>query len=258
MVDDFGTTALRWWASRVQARSTGTRARGRPDPEHLELPHDPAAGVAAHPLGTRLAGAPEVLTRLATVQPGTVAVVLSAGQPGVVRHPGELLVPPLLTRSPGRVRALAVSTAPVHVDVTVPDLVTLDRFTVESFRLRLELQLDGSDGYAAVAALAARHGAQLDRVLLAEVERESLAAVRAAVSMNRQADLERLTLLRVLADRWLPAVLAAGTLIRRDLRLIEHGRGLAEEEPTVVLPSAGGPGVPDPGTDEAAPLARVM
>jgi hypothetical protein len=258
VVSSFGATALRWWASFAQARSVGTRAVGpRPHGEHLELPHDPAAGDDVHPRGPRLAGAPEVLTRLATVKPDTVAVVLVAGRPAAVRRPGELLVPPLLTRTPGTVRALALSTAPVHLDLTVTDLVTLDGYTVEAVRLRLELRLDDRDHYAAVAALAAEEGARLEAALLQQVADEGAAGVQGAVTMNRHADLQRLTLRRVLAERWLPVSFADGVLVRRDFWLIETGRRGEDDEPTVSLPAAGGSGPPAPATEEAAPMAAA-
>jgi hypothetical protein len=257
VADDLGLTVLRWWAARVQARSAGTRAAGRLDRAHLALPHDPAAGEAVHSRGSRLAGAPEPLTRLATVQPDTVAVLLVSGRPPVVRWPGELLVPPLLTRSPSRIRALALSTAPAHVDVTVPGLVTLDGYTVEVVRLRLEVQLDDGDRYAAVARLAAQHGAGLDGALLEQLRREVLPGVQGAVTMNRRADLQRLTLRRVLAEQWLPPALAGGTLVLRDVTVLEAGQASPEDEPTLVLPAAGGPGPADPATEEAAPMAAA-
>jgi hypothetical protein len=158
------------------------------------------------------------------VRPGTVAVLLSPGRPALVRWPGELLVPPLLTRDPRRLQALALSTAPVHVDLTIPGLITLDGYTVEVVRLRLQLQLDDGDRYAGVAALAARHGGALDAALLEQVRREVLAAVQGAVTMNRRADLQRLTLRRVLAERWLPPSLAGGTLMLRDVTVLEAGQ----------------------------------
>jgi hypothetical protein len=257
VADDVGPTVLRWWAARVQARSAGTRAAGRLDPAHLALPHDPAAGEAVHTRGSRLAGAPEPLTRLATVQPDTVAVLLVSGRPPVVRWPGELLVPPLLTRNPWQIRALALSTAPVHVDVTVPDLVTLDGYTVEVVRLRLELQLDHGDRYAAMARLAAQHGAGLDAALLEQLHREVLAGVQGAVTMNRRGDLQRLTLRRVLAEQWLPPTLVGGTLVLRDVTVLEAGQATPEDEATLVLPAAGGPGPADPATEEAAPMAAA-
>jgi hypothetical protein len=221
------------------------------------LTHDPAAGEAAHPRGCRLAGPPEPLTRLGTVQPDTVAVLLVSGRGAVVRWPGELLVPPLLTRDPMRVRAVALSTAPVQVDVTVPGLVTLDGYTVEVVRLRLELQLDDGDRYAAMARLAAQHGAGLDAALLEQVRREVLAGVQGAVTMNRRADLQRLTLRRVLAEQWLPPTFVGGTLVSRDVTVLEAGPASPEDEPTLVLPAAGGPGPADPATEDAAPMAAV-
>ena len=258
MANDVGTTALRWWASLAQARSVGTRAAGRRlDREHLALPHDPAARPSVHPQGARLAGAPEAVTRLATVQPGTVAVLLAAGRPPVVRWPGELLVPPLLTRNPGRLRALALSTAPVHLDLTIPRLVTLDGYMMEVVRLRLELQLDDGDRYAAVAVLAAQHDAGLEAALLEQVRREGAAGVHGAVTMNRRADLQRLTLRHVLSERWLPPSFAGGTLVRRDVQVLEAGQAGHDEEPTPARPAAGGPGPADPATEEAAPMAAA-
>jgi hypothetical protein len=258
VVDGFGGTIVRWWAARAQARSVGTRARGRrPDGAHLTLPHDPAAGVPVPPQGFRLAGVPEPVTRLATVRPDTVAVLLATGRPPVVRWPGELLVPPLLTRDPARLRALVLTTAPVHVDFTVAGLITLDGYTVEVIRLRLRLQLDGGDRYAGVAALAGRHGAGLDATLLEQVRHEVLAGVQGAVTMNRRANLQRLTLRRVLTGRWLPPTLAAGSLVLHDVTVLEAGQIGHEEEPAPALAAAGGPGPATPATEEAAPMAAT-
>ena len=75
--------------------------------------------------------------------------------------------------------------------------------------------------------------------------------------MNRRADLQRLTLRRVLDERWLPSSFAGGTLLRRGLEVTEAGAPSPDDEPTVVLPAAGGSGPPDPGTEDAAPMATA-
>lgn len=256
MAEGFGTAALRRWAAFAQTRATGSRSRSRPDAHHLPLPHDPAAGVPDHPLGGRLAGAPEAVTRLATVRPGTVAVLLPVRGPVQVRHPGDLVVPPLLHRGSAPLRALALSTDPVHVDLETRGLVTLDGFTVEVVRLRLELQLDAGDGYRAVAELAAVHGAALDAVLLEQVRRETAAGLQGAVTMNRRADLQRLTLRRVLTERWLAPTLAGGTLRRRDVQVLEAGHASPEDELTVQLPDLTGVGL-DEATGDIAPMASA-
>jgi hypothetical protein len=206
----------------------------------------PPAG-RADPNEARLVGDPEEVRRLLVVRPLTVAVLVTAGGVPQLLHPGELLLPPLLAPGVPRVVARALSTAPVELDVTVTDLVTFDGHPVDRVVLRLTMQLDDLDGYAALLELVGNHPDDLEPQLLAAVHREVTTAVRGAVRMNRLADLQRLTLATVLQARWLPSRFGAGTLRCRHLR-VQRVRWPGEDEATVPVPvPAGGPPLPAPG-----------
>jgi hypothetical protein len=242
-----GETALAWWASLAQARASRARSDGR-----AGKARDPAVGGTPHPLGTRLAGPAEPLTLLTSVRPGTLAVVLRAGRLPEVRQPGAILVPPLVTRTPEAVQVLPISTAPVHLDVTVTDLISLDGHPVDPVRLRLRLQLDASDP-AALVALVTTHGAGLEPALLGQVQREAVTAVRGAVAVNRRADLKRLGLQRVLQDRWLPRSFAGGALLCRGSSVLPVPSGDRRQDgrPPVVPADAAAA----EATADAAPMA---
>lgn len=235
MVGTLESWVRRLVLARAVAAATGRDARAT------------GAPVAAHSDGHRLVGEPEPLSRILVVRPDTVALVTGAGGQLELRLPGALLVPPLLTPGGPSVRARALSTAPVDLDVTVGDLVTFDGHAVERAVVRLALQLDDGDGYAALLELVAEHPDDLEEQLLGAVHREMTAAVRGAVRMNRLADLQRLTLAAVLEGRWLPARFGAGALRCLELR-VQRVRWPGEDEPTVPVPvPAGGvPPLPDP------------
>ncbi len=202
---------------------------------------------------TRLVGEPEVVTRLLVVRPDTVAVVVAAGAEPQLRHPGDLLVPPLLAPGAPAVVARAISTAPLDVDVTVTNLVTFDGHPVERAVLRLTLQLDDSDGNTALLELVGTHPDDLEEQVLEAVHREVTAAVRGAVRMNRLADLQRLTLAVVLQDRWLPTRFGSGTLRCQRLR-VQRVRWTGEDEATVPLPvPAGAAPLPAPPVPASPP-----
>ncbi len=228
MDDDRGNALLRWWAKRAQAHAA--REPGRE-------PGTPSATGASPadlpPLGQRLVGDLVTLTRLATVAPGTVAVLLLPGGRAVVRRPGELLVPRLLARAgTPAVQALPVTTDPVHLDVPLAGLVSFDGYPVDALTLRLELQLDPAEEFRDLAALVAEHGAAVEAVLLDPVPRACTTAAQGAVALNRLAQLQRLGLRHVLADRWLPTAFSGGLLLRRGFDVIETG-GSPGDEPTV-------------------------
>lgn len=230
MDDDRGTALLRWWARRAQLRAA--REPGRPAGTPSATGASPASAPA---LGQRLVGALVPLTRLATVAPRTVAVLLQPDGTAAVRRPGELLVPRLLAR-PGAplVHVLPVSTAPVHLDVALAGLVSFDGYPLEPVTLRVELQLDPADDFAALAALVAEHGAAVEGVLLDPVPRACATGVQGAVAMNRIAQLQRLGLRQVLAERWLPTTFGGGVLVRRGFDVL-GADGAEESEPTVPL-----------------------
>lgn len=189
-------------------------------------------GSAEEPTETLLVGAVDVVNRLLVVRPNTVAVLTADGAVPQLKRPGDLLVPPVLSPGAPTVTARAVSTATVDLDVTVTDLVTFDGHPVDRAVLRVGLQLDDPDGYAALLDLAADHGDDLEEFLLAAVHRELTAAVHGAVRMNRLADLQRRTLATVLQDRWLPDRVGAGTFRVRQVR-VQRVRWPGEDEPTV-------------------------
>jgi len=224
--DDRGNALLRWWARRAQQRADRQPGRAPGTPSTTGASPTPEL-----PLGHRLVGELVPLTRLATVSRGTVAVVLRPGGSAAVRRPGELLVPRLLAR-PGApvVQALPVSTEPVHLDVPLAGLVSIDGYPVDAVTLRLELQLDPVDEYTALAALVAEHGSGVEAVLLDPVPRACAAAAQGAVAMNRLAQLQRLGLRAVLAERWLPTTFSGGLLLRRGFEVLESDE---EDEPTV-------------------------
>ena len=232
MDDDRGGALLRWWARRAQQRAA--REPGRPAGTPSTTGASPAPALA---LGQRLVGTLVPLTRLATVAPGAVAVVLQPDGTAAVRRPGEVLVPRLLAH-PGAplVQVLPVSTAPVHLDVALPGLVSFDGYPVDTVTLRLELQLDPSDDFAGLAALVAEHGAGVEAVLLDPVPRACATAAQGAVAMNRLAQLQRLGLRQVLADRWLPATFGGGLLLRRGFDVLQD----RAEDGEATVPVLGG------------------
>lgn len=255
MANGFGEAALGWWASLVEARAARARADAGTEPRR-----DPAAGTPTHPLGTRLTAPPEPLALLTRVRPGTLAVLLRPGRPAELRQPGSVLVPPVVVRPAPPVQVQVLSTAPVHLDVSVTDLVSLDGYPLEPVGLRLRLQLDAGDP-GALTRLATQHGAELEPVLLGHVQREVVAAVRGAVAVNRRVDLQRLGTRRVLEDRWLPAAFAGGLLLCRDVTVLTAGAEDPEDEQTLVLPAVSARPAPPPetqpagATDEATPMA---
>lgn len=180
------------------------------------------------------------VTRLLVVRPGTLALVLTADALPLVRHPGDLLVPPLLAATDPEVVVLPVSSQPVELDVTVPEVTTFDGHVVDRVVLRLTLRLDPDGGYAALRELAAEHGPEFEAAVLAAVQQEVTAAVRGVVRVNRLADLERLDLADVLERQWLSPRLGTQTLRRERLRVQRvHWRD-AEDEATVPLPKLTG------------------
>lgn len=227
--DDRGNALLRWWARRAQQRAAREPGRAPGTPSTTG-----ATPVGPPPLGYRLVGALVPVTRLVTVTRGTVAVVLGPHGDAVVRRPGELLVPRLLPRlGAPAVYALPVSTEPVHLDVPLAGLVSFDGYPVDAVTLRLELQLDPADDYAALATLVAEHGAGVEAVLLDPVPRACMTAAQAAVALNRLVHLQRLGMRQVLDERWLPSTFSGGLLLRREFDVLDTTE---QNEPTVPLP----------------------
>ncbi len=144
---------------------------------------------------------------------------LRGGSAPRLRFPGEYLKPRLVpTLRP--VHVVVVNTDPVSLDVTIDRLPTLDGFDIERTTIRVVVQLVDDERYAWLADLAAEYGPGLEAHLLDRVRVELVTGVQSAVKMNRLADIRRLTLQEVLADRWLPASFAGGSLVRRDFTVL--------------------------------------
>jgi hypothetical protein len=206
----------------------------RPSPQ-------PSAGRAAdNALGHRLASEPQLLERMVSVRPHSIAVLLTRDQPPQLKFPGELIRPSLVpTLRP--VRVVVVSTAVTNLDVTVRDLVSLDGYPIDRVKIRLAVQISDSDRYSGLVDLVTNHAADLDDYLLRLVQHEVTTSLQQAVRNNRLPDLRRQTLQRVLEDRWLPRGLGGGALFRRSFSVLESpGPTTAEStwstEETKVLP----------------------
>ena len=229
--DSRGAALLRWWAALAQRRAAREPDRAAGAPSSTGASPDPP-----QPLGPRLVGTFVPLTRLAVVPAGTIAVLVEPDGTTHVRRPDALLAPRLLARSGAPVtHVLPVSTEPVHLDVTLDGLVSLDGYPVDPVALRLQLQLDEGDDFVGLATLVAAHGQETEAVLLDPVQRSCATAVKRAVRVNRLADLQRLGLGQVLADRWLPTSFG-GLLLLRGFDVLEaQDAGHDQDDPTVPI-----------------------
>ncbi|MFP5283487.1 MAG: hypothetical protein ACLGIF_08570 [Actinomycetes bacterium] len=165
--------------------------------------------------GQLFTGARQPLRHLATVKPGTVAVLWPPSGPPEIRRPPDLLVPGRPFAPPRMV--MPVTTDPVGLVVSLTDLVTLDGHPVSEVEVQLRVQLDPDDPGTAALELAVEHGGGLGAELMQQVLRATDTAVRAAVRMNRLADLRRMGLAAVLQHRWLPVAYAGGRVRRLDV-----------------------------------------
>jgi hypothetical protein len=209
--------ALRYLDAR--RRPSVPAAKAKPPPKQPAPPRQPSRA-ADNPLGHRLVSEPQLLERMVTVRPNSVAVLLTRDQPPQLKFPGEMIRPSLIpTMRP--VRVVVISTAVTNLDVTVRSMVSLDGYPIDRVKLRLAVQFSDADRYASLAELVAGHAADLDSFLLGLVQREVTTSVQQAVRMNRLADLSGHTLQRVLEDRWLPRGLAGGALLRRSFTVLE-------------------------------------
>lgn len=211
--------AAGFWTSlvrRVVSRQTQVRV-GQDSPQDAA-----STGADEEPGGYRLAGEPQPLDRLATVRPDTLALVLTEGDPPRVQLPGDHLMPSL---RPGHAptQVMVVNTAPVALDVTIDELQTLDGSSLQATTVRITVQLVAEEYHRLLVDLTAEFETDLEARLLGRVQQEVVASARAAVRMNRLADIRRLTLTHLLADRWLPQTLAGGAFVRRHLSVVEVG-----------------------------------
>lgn len=172
-------------------------------------------------LGQKLASEPQVLERLVAVQPHTIALVLPSDQPPQIRRPGEQLRPSLLSgRKPSYV--VVISTAVTRLDVTMRELVTLDRDeNIPLVKIRVGVQVSDHDGYKGLVSAGLLNHTDLDDYLTECVKRELNDKVRLALKMNRMADLQARTLQEVLAKGWFPSSFAEGVLVQRGFTVLE-------------------------------------
>jgi hypothetical protein len=213
-------------------------------------------------LGHRLASEPQLLERMVSVRPQTVAVILTRDQPPQLKYPGEMLRPSLVP-SLRPVRVVVVSTAVTNLDVTASDLVSLDGYPIDRVKVRLAIQLNDSERYASLVDLIADHAADLDDHLLRLVQHEVTNSLQQAVRMNRLTDLHRQTLQQVLEDRWLPRALAGGALLRRSFTVLESPSPPTTEanwltDDTEVMPLGTTPQQPSPYSRPRLALAPPL
>lgn len=152
------------------------------------------------------------LDHLARVAVGTVVVVFTGEQTPTLRQPGDLLVPRL---SPfgRRVATMPVTVRPVSLAVSVEGLGTSDGAVVEHVEVRVRVRFDPDGDHAVVGRLATERGPSFGDSLMQDVLHGVETAVRAAVGLNRSADLRRQSLADLLTDHWMPSRLAAGALL---------------------------------------------
>lgn len=231
--------ASRLWTSlldRVVARQIEARAALDPSGAGAQ-PEDQEAEA----VGSRLTSPPQLLDRLMTVRPGTVAVLVSAGEPSRLAFPGEHLSPKPLPRLDSS-RVLVVSTTPVALDVSIDRLRSLDGFDIERTTIRVTVQVSEDQGYDWLPDLVTEHGSGLEGHWLDRVRTEVVSGAQSALRMNRLADVRRLTLPEVLSDPWLPKTFADRRLVRRDLAVLGHVWPAEDDQaPVVPVPASPGP-----------------
>ena len=153
------------------------------------------------------------------MQPHTIAVVMPSDQPPQIKRPGEQLRPSLLSgRKPSYV--VVVSTAVTRLDVTMRDLPTRDE-NIPLVKIRVGVQVNDHDGYAALVRAAQVNHTDLDGYLIERVKRELDEKVRRAVKWNGVANLKSKTLQGVLASDGLPRSFADGVLVQRGFTVLE-------------------------------------
>lgn len=231
------------------------RAHRRPAPPTFRPPAKlrPVSGSADQGLGHRLASEPQLLDSLVVVRPNTVAVVVPSDQPPSVKRPGERLRPSPVSGK--RSYVVVVSTAVTRLDLTLDYLLVLDRDQpLEKVKVRVGVQVSDQTDYASLIKAELLNHTDLDAYLMGCVERELAKRIRDGMTVNWLADLQPVTLERVLAARWVPTVFADGVLVRKSFAVLEivaeperAGRALhavpsggtyapGDSEPTMTLP----------------------
>lgn len=180
------------------------------------------------------------LNRIATVQPDTVAAVISPSKPVLLRYPGDTLMPSWRPFRPP-LQVLPVNTAVIPLRATVTSLTTFDEQAVDEVSLRLSVQLVERDGFAVVLDLLDRHGPRFGAQLLADLQAQIESAVRGAFRLNNLSVLRR-ALAAILEERWLPPTFAGEALVRRAMSVAEVRWPSGGSGP---LPAARPPSVPE-------------
>ena len=210
-------------AGTLRARVQGfVRAhRSRPAPPNFTPPakfRRPSRSPEAD-LGQKLASESQVLERLVAVRPHTIAVVMPSDQPPQIKRPGEQLRPSLLSgRKPSYV--VVISTAVTRLDVTMRDLPTRDE-NIPLVKIRVGVQLNDHDGYAALVGAVQLNHTDLDGYLIERVKRELDEKVRRAVKWNGVANLKSKTLQEVLTSDGFPRFFADKILVQRGFTVLE-------------------------------------
>jgi hypothetical protein len=224
----------RW--RRRKRRGTG-RAPGRP-----------AAARVKPDLGRRLSGQPFLLDRPGVVPRDCIALLFEPDRPPRLLPPRSYLKPPAFPfRQP--IQVMVVNSAPVVLDLTITDLVTMDGYRIDRVVIRMTVQLSDREDFRGLRDRAAEFGVDFEQPLLDQVRLEVMSQVLAAVRMNRLADLRRLSLYRVLAEDWMPSWFAGRTLVGRsfEIRKVVWPVGDSASQaatPAAEHPRAGAPQAP--------------
>jgi hypothetical protein len=186
------------------------RKRGGTGPEQERT----AAARPKPDLGRRLVGRPFLLDRPGLVPRDCVALLFEPDKPPQLLPPRSYLRPSAFPfREPTQV--LVVNTAPVFLDLTITDLVSMDGYRIDRVVIRMTVQLSDREDFRGLRDRATEFGVDLEHPLLDRVRLEVTSEVLAAVRMNRLADLRRQTLYQVLADHWMPSWFAGRALVGR-------------------------------------------
>lgn len=181
------------------------------------------------------------LNRIGTVQPDTVAAVLSPSKAVVLRYPGDTLMPSWRPFRPP-LQVMAVNTQRIPLRATVSTLTTFDDHAVDEVTLRLSVQLAEEGGFAAVLDLIEQHGPGFGNHLMEELQAKLESAVRGAFRLNNVSVLRR-SLAAILDQRWVPPTFADGALVRRGMSVADVRWPVSLNG---ALPDSAPPSAPEP------------
>lgn len=242
MVDGPVGALLTWWARWEQRRAR------RPDRPAAHRAGGAPGGRTGGPAATRLVGAPQPVTRVAVVRPGTLVLRRPVGGDPAVLAPGTLLLPRVGPGAPDV--AVPLGTGPVELVLTLTGLVSADGELLPPARVRLTVQVDGRYGAGVLAARLPADDNRLEDALLAALHREVLAVASDAAAANQAVHLRGASLVRLLGGGGLPPCWLGGALRHLGLAAddLPHSPaddtgaapgtryGREEDEPTVPIP----------------------